>query len=129
MKTNSKSEAIILCEKALENIFAENTEMNILPKTNDIITRMLKHQLSLEEVYEEISEKLGESLGTIQAFFEICLRTVYWSSCAGHFYLRIFILQWAHPIVGCMRPFKIVIMNELRDFLFNSVFIHSRSVT
>ena len=56
-------------------------------------------------------------------------RKVYWSSCAGHFYLRIFILQWAHPIVGCMRPFKIVIMNELRDFLFNSVFIHSRSVT
>ena len=54
--------------------------------------------------------------------------TLYWSSCAGHFYLRIFILQWAHPIVGCMRPFKIVIMNELRDFLFNSVFIHSRSV-
>lgn len=54
---------------------------------------------------------------------------LYWSSCAGHFYLRIFILQWAHPIVGCMRPFKIVIMNELRDFLFNSVFIHSRSVT
>ena len=45
MKTNSKSEAIILCEKALENIFAENAEMNILPKTNDIITRMLKHQL------------------------------------------------------------------------------------
>ncbi len=75
MKTNSKSEATILCEKALENIFAENAEMNILPKTNDIITRMLKHQLSLEEVYEEISEKLGESLGTIQAFFEICLRT------------------------------------------------------
>ena len=59
MKTNSKSEATILCEKALENIFAENAEMNILPKTNDIITRMLKHQLSLEEVYEEISEKLG----------------------------------------------------------------------
>lgn len=55
--------------------------------------------------------------------------TVYWSSCAGHFYLRIFILQWAHPIVGCMRPFKIVIMNELRDFLFNNVFIHGRSVT
>ena len=54
--------------------------------------------------------------------------SMYWSSCAGHFYLTIFILQWAHPIVGCMRPFKIVIMNELRDFLFNSVFIHSRSV-
>ena len=75
MKTNSKSEAIILCEKALENIFAENTEKNMLGKSNEIITRMLKHQLSLEEVYEEISEKLGESLGTIQAFFEICLRT------------------------------------------------------
>ena len=54
---------------------------------------------------------------------------VYWSSRAGHFYLRIFILQWTHSIVGCMRPFKIVITNELRDFLFNSVFIHGRSVT
>lgn len=54
---------------------------------------------------------------------------LYWSSRAGHFYLRIFILQWTHSIVGCMRPFKIVIMNELRDFLFNNVFIHGRSVT
>ena len=54
---------------------------------------------------------------------------MYWSSRAGHFYLRIFILQWTHSIVGCMRPFKIVITNELRDFLFNSVFIHGRSVT
>ena len=54
---------------------------------------------------------------------------LYWSSRAGHFYLRIFILQWTHSIVGCMRPFKIVITNELRDFLFNSVFIHGRSVT
>ncbi len=41
MKTNSKSEAIILCEKALENIFAENTEKNMLGKSNEIITRML----------------------------------------------------------------------------------------
>ena len=56
-------------------------------------------------------------------------RQLYWSSRAGHFYLRIFILQWTHSIVGCMRPFKIVIMNELRDFLFNNVFIHGRSVT
>ena len=57
------------------------------------------------------------------------LSQLYWSSRAGHFYLRIFILQWTHSIVGCMRPFKIVIMNELRDFLFNNVFIHGRSVT
>ena len=75
MKTNSESEAIILCEKALDNIFAENAEMNILAKSNDIITRMLNQRVLLAEVYEEICEKLGESLGTIQAFFEICLRT------------------------------------------------------
>ena len=74
-------------------------------------------QEALEIVLWKAADKLRKNIDA-----------VYWSSCAGHFYLRIFILQWAHPIVGCMRPFKIVIMNELRDFLFNSVFIHSRSV-
>ena len=53
---------------------------------------------------------------------------LYWSSRAGHFYLRIFILQWAHSIVGCMRPFKIVITNKLRDFLFDCAFIHARGM-
>ena len=77
-------------------------------------------QRTLEDAQEAELKRLRQKLKRV---------TVYWSSCAGHFYLRIFILQWAHPIVGCMRPFKIVIMNELRDFLFNSVFIHSRSVT
>ena len=75
MSTNSKSEAISLCENALANILAENAERNIQPKTNEIITRMLSHRLLLKEVYEEISEKLGGSPELIQAFFEICLRT------------------------------------------------------
>ena len=75
--------------------------------------------------YRKIVGKLKEELE-----YEINFKSkVYWSSRAGHFYLRIFILQWTHSIVGCMRPFKIVIMNELRDFLFNNVFIHGRSVT
>ena len=74
MSTNSKSEAISLCENALANILAENAERNIQPKTNEIITRMLSHRLLLKEVYEEISEKLGGSPELIQAFFEICLR-------------------------------------------------------
>ena len=78
---------------------------------------------------KKIADKGGVVVVMSQGVLITSYNYMYWSSCAGHFYLRIFILQWAHPIVGCMRPFKIVIMNELRDFLFNSVFIHSRSVT
>ena len=74
MKTISKSEAISLCKKALANIQAENAEMKILPKTNDIINRMFHRKFELTEVYEEITEKLGGSPELIQAFFEICLR-------------------------------------------------------
>ena len=70
----------------------------------------------------EIITEVSETLQDLQ------VQPMYWSSRAGHFYLRIFILQWTHSIVGCMRPFKIVITNKLRDFLFDYTFIHARGM-